>query len=266
MITRDQMIQQVLDVCPSFNKTWNEFLSEWEGKSGELPIFLALAELARHLIHLLESNDTETLKKVFNVVEQWNLNGDDYVQNAATVGLLEDLQNTNLHEKTTPEQFKQFLGIDSKMWWRKVERFWEFGAIITNDRLYYLRITDNVLLPDISHLKPFKTVIVIEKSVSNEYRHHVCKWLVKSGCLYVMALGLDCESWHDTIDDANLEYFNYGDIPKESFVMTTWHDNEPIADVFNFAKNIIPTLQNMLILHISETDRETQYIDLIMGK
>jgi hypothetical protein len=66
-------------------------------------------------------------------VEQWHVSGDTYVKEAATVGLLEDLQNTNLHEGTDPDAFRKFLGPESERWWSKVVRFWSEGRLLTDD-------------------------------------------------------------------------------------------------------------------------------------
>ena len=48
----------------------------------------------------------------------------------ATVGLLEDLQNTNLHKSTEPEQFRLYLLPESAKWWDKLHRFWEHGNLL----------------------------------------------------------------------------------------------------------------------------------------
>ena len=129
------MFVPILEVCPSFQAAWNEFVAEWEDEPGELPHYLALAELARHLISLLERNETETIRDVFLIVERWHLEGEPYVKEAATIGLLEDLQNLNLHErKTVPDDFLEFLPPETRFWWVKVTDFWEKGELIADGR------------------------------------------------------------------------------------------------------------------------------------
>lgn len=95
----------------------------------------------------------------------------------------------------------------------------------------YLQLQPGAEPPDISALKPFRTVVVIEES-SSEWQSLVSAWLVKSGCLYMMAWGKDCSGWDDSDDFANLEEFDSGDGPEDKFVMTTWHENEPLKEVF----------------------------------
>lgn len=133
LITKEMMFDDVLRACPSFKPKWEEFCQEWKEES-DPPIYLALADLARHLIGLLENGEDKYLKAVFEIVERWHLNGDAYVREAATIGLLEDLQNTNLHATTKPDDFTPFLLPESKYWWDKVVLFWEKGQLIVDDR------------------------------------------------------------------------------------------------------------------------------------
>jgi len=129
--------------------------------------------------------------------------------------------------------------------------------------LEYLRITNEVTLPDINRLKPFKSVVVVESNVSPDRQAEISKWLVGSGCLYMMAWGRECSSWDDSVDLANLEDFSYGEIPDDAFVMTTWHESEPLEEVFWFAKNSAfhPSIEldNTLILHLGENDKSKEF-------
>jgi hypothetical protein len=128
MIARDAMFEPMLIACPSFGPAWTDFLSEWQGDdptaSREMPLYLALNALARHLGHLLQAGDTRTFAATFQVVERWHIEGDAYVQNAATVGLLEDLQNPANTGSKSPAEFVQWLGPETLRGWRALERFW----------------------------------------------------------------------------------------------------------------------------------------------
>jgi hypothetical protein len=128
------MFDPLLEADPSFEPTWRGLIAEWADEGAtELPAYLVLADLARHIIGKLEQGETASFPAIFNVVEQWQLQGDDYVREAATIGLLEDLQNTNLHDTTQPLNFERWLLPESKRWWNKVERFWSNGELITDD-------------------------------------------------------------------------------------------------------------------------------------
>ncbi|HIC82668.1 MAG TPA: hypothetical protein EYP07_17140 [Kiloniellaceae bacterium] len=133
MIKRGDMFEPILEACPGFVPTWRAFCVEWAGE-GERPEYLALADLARYLIAMLEQEKLSELKAVFEVVERWHLEGEPYVKEAATIGLLENLQNENLHNTTSPDDFLRFLLPESRFWWDKVVAFWETGQIIVDDR------------------------------------------------------------------------------------------------------------------------------------
>lgn len=96
-------------------------------------MYLALSEYARHLIAMLERGETTLFPQIFWAIELLHLEGDQYVREAATVGLLEDMQNLNLHSKTTPEDFRKYLGPESERWWDKLIRLWEHGELLTDD-------------------------------------------------------------------------------------------------------------------------------------
>lgn len=134
MIAKDDMMGVLLDVCPSFAPQWEAFQDEWREAADDLPLYLVLADFARHLIGLLERGETAGLPALFAAVERLHVEGEHCVREAATVGLLEALQNHNLHKNgTDPEQFRPYLGSDSARWWDKLYRFWEHGELLTDD-------------------------------------------------------------------------------------------------------------------------------------
>lgn len=132
MLGRDQMFPLLLEIEPAFQPTWDAFVADWREET-ELPLYLALSELARYLIGRLEANETETFDAVFALVERWHLEGDEYVREAAAVGLLEDLQNTNLHNRTRPAAFLRWLRPESRRWWDKIDAFWRMGTLLRDD-------------------------------------------------------------------------------------------------------------------------------------
>jgi hypothetical protein len=78
------------------------------------------------------------------------------------------------------------------------------------------------------------------------------------------AWGIECSSWDDSVDYANLEEFSYGDIPEDRFVMTSWHENDTLDEVIDFVKQspIHPAiaLTEALILDISEVDHDAEVV------
>jgi hypothetical protein len=131
------------------------------------------------------------------------------------------------------------------------------------DDVGYLHLQPNQTPPDI-RISPFRAVVVIDDPVSDEWRGLASEWLVRSGCLYMVAWGLDCSLWDDSVDHANLAAFDYGDIPDDKFVMTTWHDREPLSEAFWFAAHsaLHPDidLTRTLVVHISHEERREQLL------
>jgi len=127
------MITPILAISPSFQPTWDDFASEWKNAPDGLPLYLILGDLARHIATLHRNGQVAELRAIFQVVEEWHLHGDAYVKEVATVGLLEDLQNTNVVGDGVPLRLVAYLGPESARWWRKVEAFWEQAQIIRDD-------------------------------------------------------------------------------------------------------------------------------------
>lgn len=132
MIDVSEMMQRIIDTCPKFARTYESFVAEWQDEP-ETPYYLLLADFSRYLINLLEGGKRKELSAAFRLIELLHTDGDKYVREAATIGILENLQNTNLHSTTTPNQFIEFLLPTSVKYWQKVEEFWINGTIITDD-------------------------------------------------------------------------------------------------------------------------------------
>lgn len=128
----------------------------------------------------------------------------------------------------------------------------------------YLQLSPGQTPPSLEGYPPFKAVLVIEQPFTDEWQSLVSEWLVWSGCLYMCAWGLDCSSWDDSVDHANGSAFDFGEIPDEAFVMTTWHENEPLREALWFAAHAAchPTLalNHSIIVHISADERKGQLI------
>jgi len=123
----------------------------------------------------------------------------------------------------------------------------------------YLHLSRGDEPPTLQH-SPFCAVIVAEADASEDWRERITEWLVQSGCLYAVTWGQDCEKWHDSVDGANLREFDYGDIPEDRFVMTTWHEKKPLEEALWFAGQCAfhptVTLKNTVIIDVSAEPRE----------
>lgn len=115
------------------------------------------------------------------------------------------------------------------------------------------------------HLKPesslpvlkvsgyFKAAVIIEANCSEEWRNTVSDWLVKTGCKYMCAWGLECSKWDDAVDWSSIALCGESE---EEFVMTTWHENDSLKEFFEFVKtsaiHSCHELEECIIVHIAE--------------
>jgi TPR repeat protein len=117
MIDGDDVMPRLLIACPSFRHEWEENVA-YHGR--EL-LYAHLGYFASHLVELLKRGETTEFPAVFAVVEELHLYGDFYVREAATIGLLEGIQNTS-GGVLDPELFKQWLLPVSAAWWDWLNR------------------------------------------------------------------------------------------------------------------------------------------------
>jgi len=109
VISQEQMISLLQQACPSY-------VPDSDPDYADL-IYLALGDLARHLLKLHQQGRTEELGNVARVIERLHLEGDPFVREAATIGLLEGIQNNWGHAGVDPELFASYLLPESAKWW-----------------------------------------------------------------------------------------------------------------------------------------------------
>jgi len=118
-----------------------------------------------------------------------------------------------------------------------------------------LHLVPGEALPPLSGC-PFKAVLVATSPVPEEWRNLVCEWLIESRCLFFMATGVECETWHDCLDWANVKAFDGREIPQESVVYTTRHTDEPLSEVLSFAFEVaehpVVSLEETLLISVGE--------------
>jgi hypothetical protein len=98
---------------------WEEHRRE----HGDDLLYIALSEFARHLLVLQQTKQTNDFPAVAIVIERLHLEGDPSVREAATIGLLEGIQNVWSHS-IDPEIFAAYLLPESARWWQSLNDFW----------------------------------------------------------------------------------------------------------------------------------------------
>jgi hypothetical protein len=122
MIEKDQVMGLLLGASPSFLESWERYVSD-PAYDEEL-LYVHLGEFARHLVDLMKDGKTGDFQAIFHVIERLHLEGDPYVREATTIGLLEAIQNVAGNKDLDPEVFYSYLGPESKNWWDRLNEFW----------------------------------------------------------------------------------------------------------------------------------------------
>lgn len=130
MITGEQVIPLLLEACPSFRPAWEEHLK----KHNEPLLYVALGGFARHLLELHCGNQTDRFPAICRAIERLQIEGDSYVREAATIGLLEGIQNVWRNDED-PELFVQYLLPESARWWRSLKDFWDGKSTFVGEGL-----------------------------------------------------------------------------------------------------------------------------------
>lgn len=114
-------------------------------------------------------------------------------------------------------------------------------------------------------VEPLCVVLLGEARAGAIWRNEILEWLQRAGCLYFIAWGEDCETWHDAMDHVHLEAFNY-DVPDDKFMMTTWHARETMKEALWFARFAMehPTvpIARTLLLHVAAHADEARVLHM----
>lgn len=92
MIVRDEVMPRLLAASPSFAAKWAAYRAEPSYEPGLL--YVDLGEFARHLLDLHRHGHFAELAAAFVEIERLHVEGDDFVREAATIGLLDGNRTT----------------------------------------------------------------------------------------------------------------------------------------------------------------------------
>ena len=124
------MLPLLLEACPSFQAAWDEHRRQ----HGDELLYIALGCFADHLLELYRQHHTEVFPAVAEVVERLHIEGEHYVQEAATIGLLEGIQNGWSNQKVDPELFSHYLLPVSAKRWQSLNSFWSGKSKFVGDK------------------------------------------------------------------------------------------------------------------------------------
>jgi hypothetical protein len=117
MISRDQIVSTLTEAFPDFVP---------DSDDTDLP-YVVLGNFATFLIDVYESGHEDRVRKAAELIERLHIEGDSYVKEAATIGLLEGIQNIWewRHSGSDPEAFAERLMPESRRWWDSLNKFWQ---------------------------------------------------------------------------------------------------------------------------------------------
>src|SRR5687768_16988096 len=110
MIEQNEAMQVLVDACPSFSDTWRAHLGEY----GNDLLYIAAGKFASHILQLQQAQSISELGAVGRAIERLHVEGDSWVKELATIGILEGIQNVWSHSAIDPETFFPFLGCESQ--------------------------------------------------------------------------------------------------------------------------------------------------------
>ena len=121
MIEKKDAMQILVDACPSFRESWSAHVGEHRNDL----LYVAAGEFASHLLLLQEGQVISELRAVGKAIERLHVEGDSWVKEFATIGVLEGIQNAWSHSAADLQSFVSYLGPESLRWWNGVNEFWQ---------------------------------------------------------------------------------------------------------------------------------------------
>jgi hypothetical protein len=122
MIGREEVMRVLLEACPSYRTRWDAYRAEPEFEADLL--YVHLGDFADHVVDLLERGDGAELPALAGALERLHVEGDDFVKEAATIGLLEAIQNVAGHRSVATRALEDVLGVEARRWWASLDGFW----------------------------------------------------------------------------------------------------------------------------------------------
>ncbi len=103
-------------------------------------------------------------------------------------------------------------------------------------------------------------VAVYDSTVTHDNRNQISDALIEQGCRYGVCFGYECSLWDDALDWAFMVSDPDCNPPDDRFVMTSWHEDEPLEDVIFFFLQATAcgdfTPQNFIVLMIGDGPAE----------
>jgi len=124
MIQRAEVMEILIESCPSFQMRWEEHLQDIWDRESKTILYTDFSEFARYLSELVILRDFREFTDVFDTVELLLHEGDPFVREAVVVGLLEDFQNCLLSKGYDLSLIEKYLKSETKKHWLELIKYW----------------------------------------------------------------------------------------------------------------------------------------------
>jgi len=126
MIQQSQIVELLLQACPTSQQCWDEH-REWWGDE-DAGAYNDIAVFAHFAVDSFASGKTDCLPALFGAIESVLSDGEEEARQLAIVGFLEGVQNIASHRPFGYDAFVPWLGVNSIVAWRSLEKLWEGKA------------------------------------------------------------------------------------------------------------------------------------------
>ena len=121
--TEAEIMPRLVEEFPGFRSRWEKHLELWKGEPAGG--YNDISQFAHFVVEeLYPSGQTEEVQRVFDLMEQWLVNGNKKVRDIVVIGFLEDLQNIASWQPFGRAVFIPFLRPQSRDAWNEIERVW----------------------------------------------------------------------------------------------------------------------------------------------
>ena len=80
----------------------------------------------------------------------------------------------------------------------------------------------------------YPCLVYANRKTEREYKSLVGQLLLESGCNFIVCAGVECELWHDVIDEEIVVAQEGGVLDAQKTIMTTWHPNDSMESLAFF--------------------------------
>jgi hypothetical protein len=123
MIERGDLISVLLQEVPQLREEWARYLSD---SGADIDgTYVQLAWFANAMVESAKAGRKEALAGIAVAIERLHVEGDAFVREAATIGLLEGIQNYAGDSDGLLPILVDSLGPESRRWWNSLNAFWD---------------------------------------------------------------------------------------------------------------------------------------------